>query len=487
MTATHKGVVFLNQYNIKSLMKLSEVKKFCDGTLVKIQENLIDMLTKNKLGSGNKRLKGRDWTNYDVKSLKEMLKKIDEILRHREQLRRLEEYVRGHPKTINPCMFKSESRVDCYYNAGFETDRDDIKSQTGYVFVLNGGAVDSKSSKQSTIAMSATEAEYIAASEAAMEAIWIRKFISGLGIIPTINEPIKMFCDNSTALLIANEPGVQRGARHYHKRYHYVRECIVLGEINLLKVYTDDNLADPFTKALPKGKNCSGGLSSINTRRDNSMHFARQDSRSQGFFMRPVSAEKDSIDQSNGSFRSTRSHKQASSELVTPLFSQPASINSNVPKVRNIHYVGDYDLPSLQPPKFSRTTTEKVVPMECRPDNNKHTTKHIGLEKKRSPRIEVAESRGKYLLQIELPGISISDIRVEVHNTTLTVQTTKGRTTAYSLSDHTSSSYYKRDVLEEPFEITWPLPFDVNPDSVSAEFLDGLLCITITKLRVPVW
>ncbi|GKD13470.1 hypothetical protein Tco_1197877 [Tanacetum coccineum] len=68
MTATHKGVVYLNQYNIKSLMKLSEVKKFSDGILVKIQENLIDMLSKNKLGSGNKRLKGRDWTDYDVKS-----------------------------------------------------------------------------------------------------------------------------------------------------------------------------------------------------------------------------------------------------------------------------------------------------------------------------------------------------------------------------------------------------------------------------------
>ncbi|GJX55821.1 hypothetical protein Tco_0285718 [Tanacetum coccineum] len=114
--------------------------------------------------------------------------------------------------------------------------------------------MDWKSSKQSTTAMSATEAEYIAASEAAMEAVWIRKFISGLGIVPTINEPIKMFCDNSAALLIANEPGVQKGARHYHRRYHYVRECIELGEINLLKVHTDDNLADPFTKALPKGK-----------------------------------------------------------------------------------------------------------------------------------------------------------------------------------------------------------------------------------------
>nr|GEX68217.1 hypothetical protein [Tanacetum cinerariifolium] len=105
MTATHKGVVYLNQYNIKSPMKLSEVKKFSDGTLVKIQENLIDMLSKNKLGSDNKRLKGRDWTDYDVKSLREMLKKIDEILRHRGQLRRLKEYVGGRPKTVNPCIF----------------------------------------------------------------------------------------------------------------------------------------------------------------------------------------------------------------------------------------------------------------------------------------------------------------------------------------------------------------------------------------------
>ncbi|GJW50717.1 putative reverse transcriptase domain-containing protein [Tanacetum coccineum] len=60
--------------------------------------------------------------------------------------------------------------------------------------------------------------------------------------------------DNSAALHFANEPGVQRGARHYHRRYHYVRECIALGEIRFLKVHTDDNLADPFTKVLPKGK-----------------------------------------------------------------------------------------------------------------------------------------------------------------------------------------------------------------------------------------
>ncbi|GJZ88458.1 hypothetical protein Tco_0904186 [Tanacetum coccineum] len=100
----------------------------------------------------------------------------------------------------------------------------------------------------------AKQAEYIVASKAAMKVVWIRKFISGLGIIPTINEPSKMFCDNLAALVIANEPGVQKGVTHYHKRYHYVHECIKLGEINLIKVHTDNNLADPFTKALPKGK-----------------------------------------------------------------------------------------------------------------------------------------------------------------------------------------------------------------------------------------
>nr|GEV17460.1 hypothetical protein [Tanacetum cinerariifolium] len=114
--------------------------------------------------------------------------------------------------------------------------------------------LDWKSSKQSTTAMSATEAAYIASSEAWMEAVWIRKFISGLGIVPTINEPIRMFCDNSAALHFANEPRVQKGTIHFHRKYHYVRECIKLGELKFLKVHTDDNLADLFTKALSNKK-----------------------------------------------------------------------------------------------------------------------------------------------------------------------------------------------------------------------------------------
>lgn len=63
-----------------------------------------------------------------------------------------------------------------------------------------------------------------------------------------------MYCDNSAAILFANEPGVMNGTRHFLQKCHYVREQIRIGEINLLKVHTDDNLADPLTKALPHDK-----------------------------------------------------------------------------------------------------------------------------------------------------------------------------------------------------------------------------------------
>ncbi|GKC58487.1 hypothetical protein Tco_1086085 [Tanacetum coccineum] len=74
-------------------MKLSEVKKFYDGTLMKICHNLIHMVNTNELGKGNRRWKGIDWAKKDVKKSNEMVDKIDKTLKHKEQLRRLEEYV----------------------------------------------------------------------------------------------------------------------------------------------------------------------------------------------------------------------------------------------------------------------------------------------------------------------------------------------------------------------------------------------------------
>nr|GEV33751.1 retrotransposon protein, putative, Ty1-copia subclass [Tanacetum cinerariifolium] len=149
---------------------------------------------------------------------------------------------------------KVELRVNCYCDAGFETDKDETKSQTGYVFVLNRGVMVWKSSKQSTTAQHATKAEYIATSEAAKEVVWIRKFIDELGVVASNDYPIKLNCDNSIAIIMAKESRIQKYARHFKRKYQYVRECIETGKIDIVKVHTNDNLVDPFTKDLASPK-----------------------------------------------------------------------------------------------------------------------------------------------------------------------------------------------------------------------------------------
>nr|GEX24551.1 retrovirus-related Pol polyprotein from transposon TNT 1-94 [Tanacetum cinerariifolium] len=123
-------------------------------------------------------------------------------------------------------------------------------SQTGYVFVLNGGAINWKSAEQSIFAISSVETEYIVAFDASKKAVWVRKFIFGLGVVPIIEEPISMYCDNTGAIVIANESGITKGARHFCAKVHYLRKVIKYGDVKLEKVHTYDKLADPFTKAL---------------------------------------------------------------------------------------------------------------------------------------------------------------------------------------------------------------------------------------------
>ncbi|KAL0336677.1 UNVERIFIED_CONTAM: Copia protein [Sesamum radiatum] len=88
----------------------------------------------------------------------------------------------------------------------FQLDDDDAKLQLGFVFKLNGGGVAWKSSKQDTTADSTTEAEYIAVSEAAKEAVWMKNYIEGLGVVPSIAKPVVIFCDNNGAIDQAKEP-----------------------------------------------------------------------------------------------------------------------------------------------------------------------------------------------------------------------------------------------------------------------------------------
>ncbi|KAG8485755.1 hypothetical protein CXB51_019144 [Gossypium anomalum] len=117
---------------------------------------------------------------------------------------------------------EEELSVKGYTDASFQTDKDDSRSQSGFVFYLNGYAVSWKSSKQSTVAYFTIEAEYIAASEAAKEAVWIKKFITELGVVPSISDAIELRCDNSRAISQAKEPRSHHRSKHILRRYHLI-------------------------------------------------------------------------------------------------------------------------------------------------------------------------------------------------------------------------------------------------------------------------
>ena len=102
------------------------------------------------------------------------------------------------------------------------------------------------------MADSTIEVEYIAASEAAKEVVWIRKFVSELGVVPSASSPMDLYCDNSGAIAQANEPRSHQKSKHILRHYHLIREIIDRGDVKICKVHMDLNIANPLMKALPQ-------------------------------------------------------------------------------------------------------------------------------------------------------------------------------------------------------------------------------------------
>ena len=138
-----------------------------------------------------------------------------------------------------------------YTDSDFQSDKDSRKSTSGSVFTLGGGAVVWRSVKQSSIADSTMEAEYIAACEAAKEAVWLRKFYTDLEVVPDMVKPLVLYCDNSGAVANSKEPRSHKRGKHIERKYHLIREIVHRGDVTVMKIASEQNLADPFTKTLP--------------------------------------------------------------------------------------------------------------------------------------------------------------------------------------------------------------------------------------------
>ncbi|KAL0455687.1 UNVERIFIED_CONTAM: Retrovirus-related Pol polyprotein from transposon TNT 1-94 [Sesamum latifolium] len=140
--------------------------------------------------------------------------------------------------------------LEGYSDASFQSNDDDAKSQSDFVFKLNGGVVAWKSSKQDTTADSTTEAEYIAASEAAKEAVWMKNYIQELGVVPSIAEPVVILCNNNGAIAQAKEPRPHHRSKHILRRYQLLREMVSRDDCRMDRVSSAENTADPLAKLM---------------------------------------------------------------------------------------------------------------------------------------------------------------------------------------------------------------------------------------------
>ena len=116
------------------------------------------------------------------------------------------------------------------------------------MFSLGSAAITWSSKKQPTVALSSTEAEYRGAAVAACEVAWLMMLLGDLGI--QLQVPVVIYCDNLSSIQLARNPVFHARTKHIEVHYHFIRERVLDGDIDLTYVRTDEQVADIFTKAL---------------------------------------------------------------------------------------------------------------------------------------------------------------------------------------------------------------------------------------------
>jgi hypothetical protein len=120
------------------------------------------------------------------------------------------------------------------------------------MFSFGSGDVSWSSKKQPTIALSSTEAEYRSEAIIACEVIWLLKPLSDLG--QSVDAPIVIYCDNINNILLANNPIYHARTKHIEVHYHFIREKVLVKEIDFIHVSIEDQVVDIFTKGLGTNK-----------------------------------------------------------------------------------------------------------------------------------------------------------------------------------------------------------------------------------------
>ena len=143
-----------------------------------------------------------------------------------------------------------EPKLIGYCDVDLANDMNERKSISGYVFKLGNSCISWKSTKQSIVALSTVEAEYVSASEAAREAMWWRQFLNELGF--DMAAPTTIFSDSQGGIRLTKNPEFHKRTKHIDIKYHFVRNKVQENQIILEYIHSKEMIADALTKPLPR-------------------------------------------------------------------------------------------------------------------------------------------------------------------------------------------------------------------------------------------
>ena len=166
---------------------------------------------------------------------------------HWKAAKKVLRYLQGTKGHMLTYRRSSNLEVFGYTGSYFAGCVDTRKFTCGYLYLLAGGAISWKS----VIATSTMEAEFVACFEAMIQAKWLRNFISGLGLVDSIERPLKIYCDNSAEVFFSKNDKYSKGAKHMELKYFAIKEEVQKQRVSIEHISTSFMIADPLTKGLP--------------------------------------------------------------------------------------------------------------------------------------------------------------------------------------------------------------------------------------------
>ncbi|KAL2231326.1 UNVERIFIED_CONTAM: Retrovirus-related Pol polyprotein from transposon TNT 1-94 [Sesamum indicum] len=171
---------------------------------------------------------------------------------HWEALKWLLRYLCGTDNIgINFSKFSDSVNLIGYVDSNYANEKDSRKSTTSYIFTLCGSCISWKSQLQHIVALSTTEAEYIATTEAFKEAIWLEGLVKEIGFL---KNRLTVFSDSQSSIQLCKNPVFHDRTKHIDVRFHFIRDIVSKEIIKLEKVRSEENPADMGTKSLPAEK-----------------------------------------------------------------------------------------------------------------------------------------------------------------------------------------------------------------------------------------